>query len=273
MTTPSPATVVTAIRDWGVQFRPYGSDWAKQTTAGGWEPVGIAHHHTTGSEVLAHGPDFTLGPRQKSMLELLRVGRGGDNPLDGPLCHFAPVFVGAGRRVVYGIGARNVNHSGYMGARVARLIREGRWAGGGERGTETVDGNAIMWGLEYLHPGDATPWPDELLESGHRVAAAICEASGWDPLRWAGSNAEHREMTGRKVDRSWSGWGDGMRRRIAELAAKEMKGETPWRMSPKIEEAVRLLANARDRKLAAGRKAQAAALDEVVRDLRDTFPG
>ena len=267
------ATLVEAIRDWGVDFRPYRPDWATQTTAGGWDPVGIGHHHTAGSGVLDHEPGGGIGPRQRSMLELLRNGR---SDLDGPLCHFAPLYVGRGKLVVYGIGMGNTNHAGYIGARVAEQLRKGKFKGvdASGRGREDVDGNSMLYGLEYLHPGDGTPWPDELLEAGHRTAAAICDAHGWKRDNWAGSNAEHRELTARKVDRSWPGWGDGMRAAITELAATGVGDPAPsgWRRSPDIQLAIRTLVRAADKKLAYGRKAQHAALREHVRELREQFP-
>lgn len=267
MTRVAAATVVEAIKDWGVTFRPYGSDWYTQTTAGGWDPEAIAHHHTGGTGVLEHGHDGQIGPRQESMLKLLRVGR---PDLDGPLCHLAPVFVGKGKRVVYGIGWGNTNHAGYIRTQVAAKLRRGTFTGEGG-GAETVDGNSILYGLEYLHPGDSTPWPDELLETGHRVAAAICDAHGWTRLNWPGSNAEHRELTTRKVDRSWSKSGDGMRARIAELAASNTGEPAGWTRSPDIESAIRSLTLAADKKQVAGRPRQAAALRETIRELKSSF--
>lgn len=263
-------TLVEAIKDFGVEFRPYRSDWAVQTTAGGWDPVGVAHHHTAGRGVLSHGEGGKIGPSQESMLELLRVGR---SDLDGPLCHFAPVYVGRGKLVVYGIGMGNTNHAGYIGRDVAAALRRGMFDGS-VRGSESVDGNSMLYGLEYLHPGDATPWPDELLEAGHRTAAAICDAHGWDRDHWAGSNAEHRELTARKVDRSWSGWGDKMRAAIHELAKQPVGDPAPvgWVMTKDIEDALKILRRAADKKQASGRKRQSDALRQHIREIRAEFP-
>jgi hypothetical protein len=69
----------------------------------------------------------------------------------------------------------------------------------GRRGTrEDHDGNPDLYGFEYMHPGDDTTWPDELLDVGARAGAAICDAHGWKPS----SNLEHFEWTDSKVDRS-----------------------------------------------------------------------
>ena len=264
----TPADAVEALKDWGVDFQPWGDNWSQQTTAGGWDPIGITHHHTGGSGVLAHDHG-SLGSSQRSMLNLLRVGR---SDLDGPLCHLAPTFLGAGKKArVFGIGWGNCNHAGYIDNDVARALRAGSYSGGLRGGSETTDGNSILYGFEYLHPGDSTPWPDELLEAGHRASAAISEAHGWAPAHWAGSNAEHRELTTRKVDRSWTGWGDGMRRQI-KLLAEQGKDPAPWGRSAAIERALEELRSAATAKARRGARRQAAALREFVSEISDKFP-
>lgn len=265
----SPATAVESLKDWGVDFRPWGEGWGSRTTAGGWDPIGVAHHHTAGSGVLAHDGG-SLGPSQRSMLNLLAQGH---PDLDGPLCHLAPTFLGRGKKAaVFGIGWGNCNHAGLIDNDVARALRAGSFAGGGRGGAEQIDGNAILYGLEYLHPGDGTPWPEELLEAGHRTAAALCEAHGWAPKNWAGSNAEHKELTTRKIDRSWSGGGDGMRREIRRLAETQVKEPAPWVRNPPIEDAIQALREAAGFKASVGRKNQAAALRELARETAERFP-
>jgi hypothetical protein len=261
----SAADAVVAIKDWGVEFRPRGDNWASFTTAGGWDPVGIAHHHTGGSGALLE-PGWN--PSKEAMARLLRIGR---SDLDGPLAPLAPVFVGKGKRVVLGIGWGNCNHAGTIDNDVARALRAGSFTGGGRGGLETVDGNAILYGLEYMHPGTSAPWPDELLDAGHRTAAALCEAHGWKRDHWAGSNAEHRELTTRKVDRSWAGNGDGMRRAIAALAETSREPDGWLRIDP-VQDAVDRLVVAAKRKDAEGRKHQAAYLRRQAAELRERFP-
>lgn len=270
----SAATAVEALKDWGVDFRPWGAGWASRTTPGGWDPVGVAHHHTAGSGVLAHS-DGKLGPSQRSMLDLLARGRDldGNGTPDGPLCHLAPTFLGRGKRAaVYGIGWGNCNHAGYIDNDVAGALRRGEFRGGGRGGAEQVDGNALLYGLEYLHPGDSTPWPEELLEAGHRTAAALCEAHGWARKNWPGSNAEHRELTTRKIDRSWQGWGDGMRGAISRLAEEGSKDPAPWVRNDPVQEAIDQLRAAAQFKRDVGRRRQAAALREFADDVAARFP-
>lgn len=264
----TPQEAVEAIKDWGVEFRPYGGPgWASHTTAGGWDPVGVAHHHTGGSGALLQAG---WNASKEAMARLLRIGR---SDLDGPLCALAPVFVGKGKRVVLGIGWGNCNHAGLIDNDVARALRAGSFQGGGRGGAEQIDGNAILYGLEYMHPGTSAPWPDELLEAGHRTAAALCEAHGWARKNWAGSNAEHRELTTRKVDRSWQGWGDGMRKAIAELATQSTDpAPDAWVRSPRIQDAISDLRVAAGFKAEDGRKRQAAFLRRQAAELAERFP-
>jgi hypothetical protein len=203
------------------------------------------------------------------MLRLLRIGH---SALDGPLCHLSPVFVGKGKRVVYGVGWANCNHAGEGRAEVARRVRIGKFTGG-VSGSDSVDGNPLFWGLEYMHPGTSAPWPDELLDSGHRVACAIAEASGWSRKAWPGSNVEHKEWSGRKIDRSWSGAGDGMRKAVASLAAGAQDPEVDgWVRNDQVQGAIQKILKAAEFKENVGRKHQAEALREHARELRRQFP-
>lgn len=195
----SPQELVTAFRDWGVPVRAYepdGRPWYAHTTAGGWNARGIVHHHTAGS-----GRLLTHDLSRRAMLRILRNGYAG---LPGPLCHFAPSMDGNGRAVLWLVGWGNVNHAGLGDAVNYRQLLHGSYRGRRPTGS-TLDGNASLYGLEYMHPGDSTRWPDELLHVGHSAAAAICDAHGWKGQTGARSNLEHREWTPRKIDRSWHG--------------------------------------------------------------------
>lgn len=265
-----PQLLEEAIKDWGVEFRPYpfsDKPWHQFTTPGGWAPVGIMHHHTTGYKTMLE-PGWNKD--KGNMLRLLRSGRPG---LDGPLCHLAPTFMGKNKRVVYGIGWGNVNHAGAGRPAVASAVRLGKFDGNAY-GDDAVDGNVLFWGLEYLHPGlPGIPWPDELLDAGHRTAAAICEASGWTAKSWQGSNIEHREWSGRKPDRAWAQWGTGLRSAIDVLASSTTEPEVDgWLRNSPVQDAIRSLVRAAEFKERRGRKHQADALREHARELRKQFP-
>lgn len=265
----SPDAAIEAMKDFGVDVRPYPFDsrpWYNFTTAGGWNPIGIIHHHTTGTRsLLTPGSDT-----QKAMLRLLRIGR---SDLDGPLCHFAPTFNGAGKKsIVYAIGWDNVNHSGLMARNVYDALRAGAYTG--ERpGADAVDGNTVTYGIEYLHPGDATPWPDELLDAGHTAAAALCDAHGWDGSQRPGSNCEHREATSRKVDRSWSGWGDGMRAAVARAKPMTQPSEPDgWLRPERVTDSIKLLRAQARAYEARGAVRKADVCREEARHLLAKFP-
>jgi hypothetical protein len=196
----TPTSLVEALKDWGVDavpWEPDGQPWHAHTTAGGWAPIGVLHHHTTGpAEVLTSTAWVT------ATLKVLRDGR---KNLVGPLCHLAPAMNPAtGKARVWLIGWGNTNHAGMGCSDIDALVRRGVYTPR-KPGPDDADGNPLYWGLEYVHPGGSTPWPDALLDAGHRAAAAICDAEGWHRDSWGGSQIEHRQRTARKPDRSWTG--------------------------------------------------------------------
>lgn len=203
----SPTQFLEALRDHGVVVVEHDG-WAGRTTAGGWDPNGVLHHHTAGSAKL-----LTDEATQAAMLRILVNGRAG---LPGPLAHLAPAYQPWRKRaVVHTVGWGNVNHAGLGDSRVIAQIRADTYDGSLKGTREDADGNPALYGLEYMHPGDDTPWPDELIDVGARAAAAICQAHGWT----AASNLEHWEFTDRKVDRSYSK-GHPKRNVRADVAAR-----------------------------------------------------
>lgn len=204
----TPQELVEAFRDWHVPVRAYepdGRPWYSHTTNGGWDPHGVLHHHTAGSSRLLHS-----NLSRRAMLRILRNGYSG---LPGPLCHFSPAMDGDGRAVLWLVGWGNANHAGLGDPVNLAQLSAGNYRG--RRPTQSSrDGNGALYGLEYMHPGDSTRWPDELLEVGHLAGAAINDAHGWDPVSGSRSHLDHREWTPRKIDRSWHG---DVRQAVREL--------------------------------------------------------
>lgn len=235
MPTPSPAHLVTALHDWGCDpvARP---GWDTHHRDGPWDPVGVLHHHTTGGDAL------TNPATQAATRHTLWDGR---SDLPGPLCHLSPcVDAATGRARVWLIGYGRTNHAGLGSSLVADLIRSGAYQGQ-RPGPDDTDGNTLLWGLEYVHPGDRTRWPDALLDVGHRAACAICEATGWPRDQWPGRQAEHREWTRRKVDRSWTGDVRAAIRTVMEGADMELDDKV--KLTPSRAEALNLTRAANNR--------------------------
>jgi hypothetical protein len=208
----SPTTFLTALRDHGVHVIE-ADGWAKHTSAGGWNPRGVMHHHTAGNALL-----LTDRSTQEAMRRILWSGRPG---LPGPLSHLGLAWQPWNNRAVaHTTGWGNCNHAGLGDGRVLRQVIEDRYDG--MLGTrEDTDGNPHFYGWEYMHPGDGTPWPDELVEIGARCGAAVCEAHGWT----ARSNLEHREWASRrKIDRSGK---HDIRAEVARLLAGDDMALSP----------------------------------------------
>jgi hypothetical protein len=66
-------------------------------------------------------------------------------------------------------------------------------------GPDAVDGNAVLYGNEVMHPGDHSPYPDVQIEAAVRFNAAVCEHHGWT----SNSSIMHKEWTRRKPDMSF----------------------------------------------------------------------
>jgi hypothetical protein len=154
---------------------------------------GILNHHT--------GPFSSV----KGMVAMLWEGR---SDLPGPLCHVSTAPDGRlfligwnGRTNHAGLGARNVDEA---------LVDESKPP---QPGKDAVDGNAVLYGNEVMHPGNDRPFPDPQIETMVRFNAAVCEHHGWT----ANSALMHREWTARKPDMSWLGAKGGARLR-AEVA-------------------------------------------------------
>lgn len=133
--------------------------------------VGLMNHHTA-------GPSKGLTPS----LFVCKNGRGGANPLPGPLCNGY-----GGRDHVYRIVTLGLaNHPGLGGPLVLAGV--------------TIPKNSArisMWGTEWEHNG-TTDWPEDMQEFMGRSNAALLEWMG----RPVSTSIEHKTWApGRKPDR------------------------------------------------------------------------
>jgi hypothetical protein len=120
------------------------------------------------------------------------VGRAG---LPGPLCNEATAPDGT----IYLIGWGRANHAGKGARNVLDALIADKTAP--QPGADSVDGNALLYGNEVIHPGNTAPYPREQIEAAVRATAAKIELHGWK----ATSVIQHKGWTRRKVDMSWHG--------------------------------------------------------------------
>lgn len=103
---------------------------------------------------------------------------------------------------LYVVGHGRCNHAGSVTEAVrTAIIAES--APGNERyvSSETVDGNDFLYGLEIENKGDGKdPYPARQYDVAVRWAAAHLRHHGWS----ANSAWGHKEITGRKIDPSFS---------------------------------------------------------------------
>lgn len=178
--------IIAALTRWQVRFvkvRRGGVPWREHhrpaSTGDFGQMSGILNHHT-GPFSSVHG-----------MVAVLWRGR---SDLPGPLCHMSTAP--DGRVFLLGWNGR-ANHAG-AGARNVRDALQNE-LDPPDPGPDEIDGNAILYGNEVMHPGDRSPYPDAQIEAAVRLNAAICEHHQWS----ANSALMHREWTTRKPDMSW----------------------------------------------------------------------
>lgn len=179
-----------ALRDHGVTVVEFGP-WLTR----GYDDVsfeGSLNHHTA-----------IRGPVTASTAQAMVNGR---SDLPGPIANGHGGLDARGRGVYYLIAGRRARHAGVGARRVFDdLLRNIEPSGDARaRGLPDDDrthGNRHLWGDEWQHPGDDSPYPDALLELVGRVNAARHELAGWAAER----ATHHREWTTRKIDMSWRG--------------------------------------------------------------------
>lgn len=215
----------TALRDWlgdRVKFEP---GWRTRTSSGPFDAHGFVHH-------------WDAIPRRYSLATHRRVLRAGTQALPGPLCHLAPARNGD-LWVIAGPHA-NANHAGNGDREVYARVLAGTFAGSPAplKGRETVNGNDVLYGLEYMyHPDDGT-MPDAQVETGILAAAALAQAHGWKPDAAAGSCLDHYEWASRKWDREKDNLANRTREGVREALQRGTKEDDDMPTPKEIADAV-----------------------------------
>lgn len=150
-----------AFDDYGVRYRV--EPGALTRGHPNFDPRGGVWHWTWTQPI---GCSWPCGP-------LLMNGRGGPNPVAGPLCNWSTDVCG----LVHVVALGRANHAG-----------SGSWRG--------LVGNRQVWGDELEHRGGT--FPEVQLESARLAAVAAADYSGFDSVMWC----DHYEWTARKIDRN-----------------------------------------------------------------------
>jgi hypothetical protein len=123
----------------------------------------------------------------------------------GPVVNWSIDAVG----VIYLIATGPCNHAGQGNSSVLARVVAGQaplgpavdYAPGND-----FNGNEDYDGVELLHPGDSTPYPDPMIDSTVALNASRCSVLGQSP----NSSIMHYEHTDRKDDMSWEGGVEGI---------------------------------------------------------------
>ena len=130
----------------------------------------------------------------------------GDSTLSGPKCnYYGALDAGTGRQRLRLIAAGTANHPGKGRIDVYNRMMGGSaplgWVSTSYSPVADDWGGASgrYCGTEWHHPGDATPWPDALMDLVVALNAAMCTVAGWGTHRLH----MHAEHSARKIDMSW----------------------------------------------------------------------
>lgn len=145
----------------------------------------------------------TFGPVHGALIhhtagrDSLKLVQEGTSALPGPLCHDYLAKDGT----LYLIGTGRTNHAGTCTPAVRdAIIAEKTPVSSMRNGTESVDANDFLYGLEIENLGDGKdPYPAVQYAVAVKWAAARLRYHGWG----ANSAWGHKELTTRKIDPSF----------------------------------------------------------------------
>lgn len=191
----------------GCWSRSNGSSWAHGM------PVGHVNHH------------FVI-PLSAPLANGVQNVTYGDSTLQGPKCNFyGGVDPRTGEKVITFISVGPSNNAGRGNLSVLNRVKADQqpvgWAALHGLPDDYLTANVNYAGVELHHPGDATPWPEKLIELAVDLNVAMCKVAGWSHNRCI----MHAEHSSRKIDMSWHGPQGGFELR-AKIAAK-LSGTIP----------------------------------------------
>jgi hypothetical protein len=118
--------------------------------------------------------------------------------------------------VIYLIATGPMNHAGKGDSSVLARVKSGQAPTGWHPPKNDFTGNQDYDGVELLHPGDSSPYPDAMIDATVALNASRCIVLGQS----ANTSIMHGEHTNRKIDMSWLGGPGGpggveLRKRVA----------------------------------------------------------
>jgi hypothetical protein len=131
--------------------------------------------------------------------------------------------------VIYLCGTGPMNHAGKGDSSVLARIKAGQAPTGWHPPKNDYTGNQDLDGVELLHPGDSSPYPDAMIDATVALNASRCIVLGQSP----NTSIMHGEHTNRKIDMSWLGGPGGpggveLRKRVAaRVSGGGSSGTTP----------------------------------------------
>ncbi|MFB6721255.1 N-acetylmuramoyl-L-alanine amidase [Kribbella sp. NPDC056345] len=184
--------LIDVLRGAGVQVVEEGN-WQARGVSGSFNPIGVLWHHTAGVTSTATNPAPSLN--------VCINGRGGDRPLQGPLCHALVDYHG----VFHLISANRANHAG---------------ASRGSGPIPVGDGNTMLVGWEIDYNGVSQQMTAAQYNASVAATAAVLKQLGRDANHARG----HIETsTENKIDPAFVNL-DQMR---ADVANRMRGGDTP----------------------------------------------
>lgn len=185
------------MRGWGYPVEEQDGCWTRSnglTWANGL-PIAHTNHHF----VIPMSSSFEDGARNVTY---------GDSTLSGPKCnYYGGIDSKTGRQRLRMIAAGTANHPGRGRIEVLNRMRAGQpplgWVATSYSpvADNWTGGSTQYAGTEWHHPGDATPWPDALIDLATALNAAMCIVGGWGTNRCH----MHAEHSARKIDMSYKG--------------------------------------------------------------------
>jgi len=191
-------SIVGRMRGWGFKVVEYSGCYGR-SNGSSWSagrPEGHGNHHYV----------CALNPSQSYIDSLV------SSLANGSVVNWFTDMNG----VAYLLGTRPMNHFGTGNSSVLAKTRADQPPPGNASASGDMSGNQTYSGTECQHPGDATPWPQKLLDVTFAINAA-------EFMQWGYSHNRaimHREWTNRKIDMSWQG-------DLRGNVKKYMSGSTP----------------------------------------------